>query len=110
MARVLPSEVADRIQWAYGWISGRGPGSVASRMDGMTIAAILALVHQIPESMLRLSATEHSDFIWAIASLNHLVKMLVSGEVSHGGGWPWPTFGNVDGMTTLLAVAQKVPE
>jgi hypothetical protein len=29
MARVLPSEVADRIQWAYGWVSGRGPGSVA---------------------------------------------------------------------------------
>lgn len=111
MARVLPSEVVERIQRVCPWVvSGQGSGGVASRPQSMIIAATIALAQQIPGSMLRFSSTEHSDFIWAVTSLEQLVKMLQSGEVSAGGGWPWPSLGSVDAMTALWRLLKKCPD
>jgi len=51
-------------------------GDVATRFDGINVVAILAIVEQIPDSLLRLSSADFGDFIWCIASLERLVKML----------------------------------
>ena len=58
---------------------------------------------------MKVSSAEHGDFICAVASLERLLKML-DGELSAGGGWPWPKVENVDAMTTLWRLLKKCPD
>jgi hypothetical protein len=108
MAKVLPSDVAGRIQSKYRWVSGSGAPKVATTSDTTAITAILALVELVPESLLRLSPTDYGDFIWSVASLQCLPEVLES--ASSPNGRPWPKVENVDAMTTLWQLLKKCPE
>ncbi len=59
--------------------------------------------------MLRLSPSGYGDFIWAVASLEHLVTKL-DGESSAGGGWFWPIDKNVNAMTRLWQLLKQCPD
>lgn len=109
MAKVLPSDVVESIQWTFRWVLNTKPRPDVTRHDGADIAAVVALVERVPEAVLRLSPKDYRDFLWAVASLEYLAKMIEGGQKTVPGGWSWPMVENVDAMTCLFTLLKKCP-
>ena len=112
MPSVLPSDVRGMIEDTFPWVRTTQPPRLALLSDGPAVAALVELVDLIPEALLPLSSDEHRDFVWAAAGLRHLVKRLETGQVSAGGGWPWPTvwINPLNAVTCLWQLLEKCPD
>src|SRR5271168_1027421 len=101
MAKVLPSDVAERIARAFPWVKGESRESVphpANQQQALNwIAGVLALVEQIPDSLLRFDSDEYGSFLWAQAGLRQLAESFRNGSSNP----PWPTVENNNAMTIL---------
>jgi len=107
MTRVLPSDVASRIDWVFPWVrKGQPPRPTTSQQVSMDISAVLTLIEQIPDSLLRFDARDYGNFLWAQATLKQLVQLFQGGL----GAADWPVFENVDAMTTLWLLLKKCPD
>jgi hypothetical protein len=106
MARVLPSDVADRIDWVFPWVRNPNPPVLAYQQESMPIAAVLSLIERIPETLLRFNAHGYGNFVWAHASLTQLVRLFQGGL----GFANWPTHQNLDAMTTLYQLLKMCPD
>ncbi len=73
MAKVLPSDVAERIGRAFPWVKSQSHESVphpANQQQALNwVAGVLALIEQIPDSLLRFDSNDYGDFLWAQAGL-----------------------------------------
>jgi hypothetical protein len=84
---MFPSDVVALIEHQFSWVvAGTSPSGV-NYQNGAAVAGLANIVEQIPDSLLTLSAEQRRDFLFAIATLRHLVSRLESGISSAGSGW-----------------------
>jgi hypothetical protein len=110
MPRVLPSDVVRMIDMNFPWAnSTKNEGQVQWRMLP-ALNAVLSLISNIPESMLRLSPDQYVDFLWAQSSLHSVVKLLETGQVSAGGGVNWPVIKNLNALAMVRHLLLDCPD
>ena len=72
--------------------------------------ALLGLFDKIPDSMLRLTPEQYTDFLWAQSGLRSMVNLLETGRVSASNGVNWPTVRNRNALSTLHDLLSDCPE
>jgi hypothetical protein len=106
----LPSDVVSLIEHQFPWVIGGSSPSGANYANSASLAGLTGVVEQIPDSLLPFSGEQRRDFLFAIASLRHLVNRIESGVASAGGAWPWPTVGNTNVVTRLWMLLKQCPD
>jgi hypothetical protein len=79
MPRVVPSQVVTVIdsmfRWAATQVEGQGERIQLHRDNSSRLAAVLALVQQIPQELLVLDDTKYSELVASIAAIQDIIPM-----------------------------------
>jgi hypothetical protein len=98
------------IDAVFPWAASGSPKHQAQWHMLQDLNAVLSLVDKLPDSMLRLSSEQFTDFLWAQSALRSMVRLLETGQLSAVGGVSWPMVRNHNALATLRGLLSDCPD